>query len=71
MSSFSDMLSSYFDELTSIVSEQKKQKEEGMDIRNDSPFSSMLTQDEEPLEERSPTQAEEAEPEVILGGQPQ
>jgi len=63
--SFRDTLSSYFDELSSIVSDQKKQKEEGMDVRDDRPYSSMLTQDEEPTGEAQPSQVEETEPEVI------
>lgn len=68
MSSFRDTLGGYFDELSSIVDEQKKQKEDGMDIRDDRPFSSMLTQDEEPTGENSPAQTEEAEPEVFVRG---
>lgn len=63
--SFRDTLSSYFDELTEIVNEQKKKKEEGMDVRDDRPYSSMLTQDEEPTGETPPNQIEETEPEVI------
>jgi len=63
--SFRDSLSSYFDELSEIVNEQKKQKEESMDIRDDRPYSSMLTQDEEPSGEANPAQIEETEPEVI------
>jgi hypothetical protein len=68
MSSFRNMLSSYFDELTSIVDEQKKQKEEGMDVRDDRPYSSLLTQDEEPSGEANPSQVDEPEPEVIVRG---
>lgn len=68
MSVFKDTLSSYFDELSSIVDEQKKQKEEGMDVRDDRPYSSMLTQDEEPSGEANPSQVEEPEPEVIVRG---
>lgn len=67
-SSFRDMLGGYFNELSSIVDEQKKQKEDGMDVRDDRPFSSMLTQDEEPSGESSPDQIEEQEPEVIVRG---
>lgn len=66
-SSFRDMLSGYFDELSSIVDEQKKQKEEGQDLRDDRPYSSLLTQDEEPTAEPAPPQIEE-EPEVITRG---
>ena len=69
MSAFRDTLSSYFDELSSIVDEQKKQKEEGQDIRDDRPYSSMLTQDEEPSRENPPPIQEE--PEAILGGSAQ
>jgi hypothetical protein len=62
------MLSSYFDELSSIVDAQKKEKEEGMDMRDDRPFSSMLTADEEPTEDYNPAQVGEPEPEVIVRG---
>jgi hypothetical protein len=66
---FKDMLASFHDELSSIVDEQKRSKEEGMATRGDSrPFSSMLTQDEEPYTEASPTQVEEPEPEVYVRG---
>jgi len=67
-SSFSDMLGGFHDELSSIVDEQKRQKEEGQDIRDDRPFSSMLTRDEEPSGEPNPAQIEEQEPEVIVRG---
>jgi hypothetical protein len=68
MSSFRDTLSGYFDELSSIVEEQKKNKEEGLDVRDDRPYSSMLTQDEEPSGEANPSQVDEPEPEVIVRG---
>ena len=51
-----------------IVDEQKKVKEEGMDVRDDRPYSSMLTRDEEPSGEANPSQVEEPEPEVIVRG---
>ena len=67
-SSFSDMLSGFHDELSCIVDEQKKQKEEGQDIRDDRPYSSLLTGDEEPVDDPYPPQIEEQEPEVIVRG---
>lgn len=67
-SSFRDMLGGFHDELSSIIDEQKKQKEEGQDIRDDRPYSSLLTGDEEPSGEASPAQIEEPEPEVIVRG---
>ena len=63
--SFTQQTSSFFDELTKILNEQSRRKEEGMDLRSDSPYSSLLTQDEEPLQEYNPQQLEYPEPEVI------
>ena len=61
--SFRDQTSAFFDELSSIVDEQKKVKEEGM-TQGGSPFSSKLTQDEEPTPQYNQSDAE-AEPEVV------
>jgi len=66
---FKDMLAGYFDELSSIVDEQKKQKEDWSEKRDGRPFSSLLTQDEEPSGEPTPPQIEETQPEVITRGQ--
>ena len=65
---FKDETSSFFDELTKIVDEQQKAKDEGRTQVNDSgdapAFSSMLLQDEEP---GTPAESvvEEVEPEII------
>lgn len=65
---FSEQLSSFHDELTAIVDDVKKQREADIDKRNERPFSSLLTQDEEPSQDYNPQQAEETEPEVITRG---
>lgn len=65
---FSDSTKSFFDELSTILEAQQAEKEEGIDQRNDRPFSSMLTQDEEPTEERSPNAMGDDEPEIITRG---
>ena len=65
---FSDQLSSFHDELTAIVDDMKKKREADMDQRNERPYQSLLTQDEEPSQDYNPQQAEEAEPEVITRG---
>ena len=64
-SAFAQRTSSFFDELTRIINAQKKAKEDGIDMRSDSPYSSLLTQDEEPLQEYNPNQLEYPQPEVI------
>lgn len=62
---FKDQTSSFFDELSSIVDEQKRVKEEGLDAQGGGkPFSSMLTQDEEPQTQYNPADVE-VEPEVV------
>jgi hypothetical protein len=68
MSSFLDQTSSFFDELTKILETQQHDRDEGMDTRSDRPYSSLLTQDEEPLDEYNPQQREEPEPEVVTRG---
>jgi hypothetical protein len=65
MSSFTNSTSSFFDELSKIVDQQQSKKEEGMDLRGDRPFSSLLTQDEEPTSDYSSMQLDWQEPEVI------
>lgn len=66
---FKDQLSAFHDELTSIVDDMKKNREADIDQRNERPYQSLLTQDEEPGMDYNPQQAEEAEPEVIVRGQ--
>ncbi len=63
-SSFADQTGSFFDELGNILEDQKRQQEEGMGKEDPTPYSSMLTQDEEPTSD-NPMASEEAEPEVI------
>lgn len=63
-SSFADQTGSFFDELGNIVDEQKRQQEAGMEKEDPTPYSSMLTQDEEPTSD-NPMASEEAEPEVV------
>lgn len=63
--SFRDQTSSFFDELSSMLDEQKKSREDTMDLQNDRPYSSMLTQDEEPTQEYNPASLEQPEPEVV------
>ena len=67
--SFRDETSSFFDELSGIIDAQQTEKEEGMDQQNDRPYSSLLTQDEEPNQEYNPDQVEEPEPEVVTRGE--
>ncbi len=64
--SFAQETKAFFDELTNIVNEQQKRKEEGIDKQTERPYSSLLTQDEEPINyDQNPYQAEESEHEVI------
>lgn len=65
MASFADSTSAFFNELSQILDAKQQAKEDGMDLRTDRPFSSMLTQDEEPTSEYSPMQLDWQEPEVI------
>ncbi len=66
--SFQEQTSAFFDELTSMLDEQQKGREDDLDIRNDRPYSSMLTRDEEPTD-YNPNQVEEVEPEVVTRAQ--
>jgi len=63
--SFADSTKSFFDELSGILSEQQAEKEKHMDMTNDRPFSSMLTQDEEPVDDGNPNTLDSDEPEVV------
>jgi len=65
---FKEEMSSFLDELSGIIDEQKKEKEEGMDLRTDSPFSSQLTQDEEPNTYNPGNLAEPIPPEMVVRG---
>ena len=69
--SFKDQTMSFFDELTSMLDEQQKGREEQTDAQNtgQGPYSSLLTQDEEPSGEYNPQSAEQPEPEVITRAQ--
>jgi len=62
---FAEQVSAFFDELSHIVDQQRRLKAEGMDRLNDRPFSSMLTQDEEPVQQL-PEAPYEPEPSVVV-----
>lgn len=68
MSTFADATKAFFNELSEIVEQQQAAKEEGLDLRSDRPYSSLLTQDEEPIADYSPMQLDWMEPEVITRG---
>jgi hypothetical protein len=65
MSTFTDSTGAFFKELSEILEEQQAAKEDGLDLRSDRPYSSLLTQDEEPMSDYSPMQLDWQEPEVI------
>ena len=67
--SFSQESSAFFDELTKIIDQQQSEREEEMDRSEATPYSSLLTQDEEPSESYNPQQVEEPEPEVVTRAQ--
>lgn len=62
--SFSEQTSAFFDELENIIDEQKKSNQGEVNPQTERPYSSLLTQDEEPAEEQQQP-AQEPEPEVI------
>jgi len=63
--SFSDQTSSFFDELSRIIDEKQKARDKSMTEQGGArPFSSMLTQDEEPTQEYNSAD-QEIEPEVV------
>lgn len=62
--SFREQTSAFFDEMTRIIDEQKKARDEYQGIREGTPYSSMLTQDEEPVVQYNPAELE-LEPEVV------
>lgn len=65
MSKFSDSTGAFFKELSEILQQMQSAKEDGLDLRSDRPYSSLLTQDEEPISDYSPMQLDWQEPEVI------
>ena len=65
MSTFTDSTGAFFKELSEILEQQQAAKEDGLDVRTDRPYSSLLTQDEEPIGDYSPMQLDWQEPEVI------
>ena len=68
--SFRQQTSSFFDEMTKILNEKKLVREEDMAEGNQQgrPFSSQLTQDEEPTDHYNPAPVEEQEPDVVMRG---
>jgi len=65
---FANTTSAFFDELSKILESQQSEKEDGMDMRNDRPYSSLLTQDEEPNSDYIPNQVYWQEPEIVTRG---
>ena len=65
---FMDQTTSFFNELSDILDQKKQVRDEGINIREDRPFSSMLTQDEEPEGDGNPASLELEEPEVVIRG---
>ena len=63
--SFADESKAFFDEISNILEVQREEREAEIDKRSERPYSSLLTQDEEPVADYNPLQAEEPEPEVI------
>ena len=65
MANFVDSTGAFFEELSEILRKQQEAKEDGLDLRSDRPYSSLLTQDEEPMSDFSPMQLDWQEPEVV------
>jgi len=64
--SFARQTSAFFDEFTKIIDAQNKERDAHIDKTTERPFTSELTQDEEPINyDQNPYQAEESEPEVF------
>jgi hypothetical protein len=63
--SFAESSKAFFDELSEMLEEQQAEKEKDLDKRTGRPYSSLLTQDEEPDDERTPETSDEEEPEVV------
>jgi len=66
--SFREQSIAFLDELSSIAEESQKNRDEYMKNRHTSPFSSLLTQDEEPSGEYNYSLVDEPEPQVIVRG---
>jgi hypothetical protein len=62
---FTELTAAFFDELGKKVEQEQAEKEEGLNLRTERPYSALLTQDEEPSADYSPLQIEYQEPEVI------
>lgn len=62
--SFSEQTAAFFDELENIIDEQKKSNQGEINPQTERPYSSLLTQDEEPTDQQPPP-AQDPEPEVI------
>lgn len=63
--SFADSSKAFFDELSDILRDRQAEKEKDLDKRTDRPFSSLLTQDEEPTDNGNPHTMDESDPEVV------
>ncbi len=63
--SFSEQTAAFFDELENIIDEQKKSNQGEINPQTERPYSSLLTQDEEPTDQQYQPPAQETEPEVI------
>ena len=68
MPSFREQSASFFDELGKIYEEKQKLRDQYMGKRDERPYSSQLTQDEEPNPDYYNPTTDEGEPEVILRG---
>lgn len=66
--SFAQQSSAFFDELSKIMDQQQRSRDDSIETRSDRPYSSLLTQDEEPTQNYNPQQLEEPEPEVVTRG---
>ena len=65
---FLDQTSAFFDEVTKILESKSMSRDDAMETRSERPYSSLLTQDEEPTQDYNPQQLEEPEPEVVTRG---
>ena len=63
--SFADQSKAFFSELSDIQDARQEDKETDVDKRTSRPFSSLLTQDEEPTDNGNPHELDESEPEVV------
>ena len=66
--SFLQQSSAFFDELSKIYDKRQGSRDDAMELRSERPYSSLLTQDEEPTQDYNPQQLEEPEPEVVTRG---